>query len=761
MAGMQWYRHRWQVAARGLDRVQRAYRQLEQRIETAPSAWFAFDAKPCCSRSLADLLGGDAAIDDFDAVCRCFSENSGRRLSEAGQRLRESGEAFTLVLSLPEDGRWVQAHGVSGPEGPVIWFSDISERETARRSAEARNAVLEDLVERLPAPLWRRDASLRVVDCNAAYARAVGRTRQEVRADEAELLGSGLGEAGRRLAERARDSGQTCRETHHLVAEGARRFMDLTEIPLRDGTLVGLALDRTREEEVEGELSRHIAAHADVLENLGTAIVIYGPDLRVKFYNGAYVELWGLEETLLDGEPHLNDVIEALRERRRLPEQTDFPAYKRECQLRMRNLLDAEEELMHRPDGSTLKITMAPHPFGGVLMTYEDVTDRLTLERNFNTLIEVQRETIDNLYEAVAVFGADGRLALSNQAFSEMWQLPLDRLGDRPHVRQVLEYGRRFFDIDESDWPALQETIVARATEPGARSGRMVRSDGKELDWAQVPLPDGQSLFIYLDVTDSLRVERALRERAEALETADRLKSEFIANISYELRTPLNAIVGFAEILENEFFGKLNTRQGEYARAIVDSSQRLIGLINDILDLATIEAGYLELEQGETDVRTLLTDLQTIAHERARNRGIELAVDCDDGDCTLICDSRRLKQALFNLLSNAFNFTPEGGKVVLSARQDGDNVRLSVNDTGMGIPHEEQEHVFHKFVRGHPRKSGAGLGLSLVKSLVELHGGRVELESAPDHGTRVTCILPRIPRETHLPGDPPAATAER
>jgi signal transduction histidine kinase len=303
--------------------------------------------------------------------------------------------------------------------------------------------------------------------------------------------------------------------------------------------------------------------------------------------------------------------------------------------------------------------------------------------------------------------------------------------------------------------------MVARATEPQARSGRMVRSDDKELDWAQVPLPDGQSLFIYLDVTDSLRVERALRERAEALETADRLKSEFIANISYELRTPLNAIIGFAEILENEFFGALNSRQSEYARAIVESSQRLIGLINDILDLATIEAGYLELEQGETDVRALLGDLQTIAHERARSRGIDLVVDCAADAGTMVCDSRRLKQALFNLLSNAFNFTPDGGRVTLAAATEGDTVRLSVTDTGMGIPREEQAHIFHKFVRGHPRRSGAGLGLSLVKSLVELHGGRVEMDSTPGKGTRVTCLLPREPQEARLPDDPPAAAASR
>ena len=139
---------------------------------------------------------------------------------------------------------------------------------------------------------------------------------------------------------------------------------------------------------------------------------------------------------------------------------------------------------------------------------------------------------------------------------------------------------------------------MARATEPEPRSGRRGRVDGSVIDWALVPLPDGASLFTFQDVTDSIRVERALRDRAEAMETADRLKSEFIANISYELRTPLTAIVGFAEILENQFFGELNERQLEYSRGIVQSSVQLTTLINDILDLASIEAGHLELEIG-------------------------------------------------------------------------------------------------------------------------------------------------------------------
>ena len=237
-----------------------------------------------------------------------------------------------------------------------------------------------------------------------------------------------------------------------------------------------------------------------------------------------------------------------------------------------------------------------------------------------------------------------------------------------------------------------------------------------------------------------------MRERNEALETMDRLKSEFIANVSYELRTPLNAVIGFAEILGNRYFGDLNPRQLEYSRGILDSAQQLLVLINDILDLATIEAGYMALETEEIDVSAIVEAVATLTRERARSQELTLIARCPPDIGKIEGDERRLKQALFNLVSNAVKFTPAGGRVTIAAERSKGEVALIVEDTGIGIPAADHSRVFGKFERGdqRARHSGAGLGLSLVKSLIELHGGSVTLESAPGKGTRVTCRLPAM-----------------
>ena len=742
------------AAARTGARAQAA----EAILDAAPAGCFTFahvDGGARCSASLKQSLGlADGSARDFTALLKRFESGDATRLATATQGLRDRGQPFSMtVLHRDKDRRFLVdgkrvAIGAQGVTAEVLWFHDITAQHAAVAEAEAERDGFGDLLDALPDPVWSRGPDLRLAYCNTAYAEAVGRDRAAVLAEGIELPGTALAEASRALARRARAGGETASENQHVVMAGERRLLSLAERPLGPGRSAGYARDLTPVEDLEGILSRHIDAHAEVLESLASGIAIFGPDLCLKFYNQAYMRLLELDEAVLGTEPHLGDILEALRESRRLPEQQDFPAYKQEWIRRFSTLIEPVEELIHMPDGSTLRMTVAPHPFGGVLFSFEDVTDRLALESSYNTLIAVQRETLDNLHEGVAVYGGDGRLKLFNPAFTRIWRLDEEFLAGEPHVREVVPLTRDFFDVSDEDWPEVMDQICVSYTEGEASSGRHERADGSVLKTAQVPLPDGACLITHIDVTDSIRVERALRERNEALETTDRLKSEFIANVSYELRTPLNAIVGFAEILENQFFGELNDRQLEYSRAIVESSQRLLTLINDILDLATIEAGYLRLDLAPVSVRAMLDSIQTLGHERARNKGIAFTVDCPHDIGELTVDERRIKQALFNLVSNAFKFTPEGGRVTVGARREDGEVLMSVVDTGIGIPEEEHDRVFGRFERGgnQGRQSGAGLGLSLVKSLIELHGGWVELESGPDRGTRVTCRLPVEPR---------------
>ena len=510
------------------------------------------------------------------------------------------------------------------------------------------------------------------------------------------------------------------------------------------------------------ELGRHIAGHADVLEKLGTAIVIYGPDTRVLFANSAFSRLWGLEEDWVASAPTHGALLEELRSRHRLPEQANFQLYKKERLALYTSLIEPREELAYLPDERVLRMVIYPHPLGGLLYTVEDVTDRLTLERSYNTLIAVQRETLDNLHAAVAVFGADGRLKLHNNAFARMWQLLPNFLATEPRAIDIVEAVKDQMP-HQGDWEDYKKLLASRATDHVARVGVFRRSDNSVLDYNSVPLPDGATMFSYLDVTDSANVEMALRERNEALEAADHLKSEFITNVSYELRTPLNTIIGFTEILANQYFGAMNDRQTEYTGGILESSRQLLALIDDILDLALIEAGRLSLDLKPVNIHSVLFSVFTLTRDRARKQGATLTLDCPAAIGVVMADERRLRQALFNLASNAMKYMVGEGEIVLGARWNEGELVLSVADSGSGISPEDQARVFEKFERGSNanRISGLGIGLSLVKSFIELHGGRIELISMPGQGTTVACRLPAqaVPQIVQSPPAEPATSA--
>lgn len=753
------------------DETQGALESLYAALAGAGAALFVWsrpDGRHGHSPGLAPLLGaGNDGPIDFTALRERLEPDSSRNLNAAVARLRETGKQFHLSI-VGKDGTPLRAQGfrlgagtdANGADGrttepqatdnpapclDVLWLQRDEETAAIAARLESERRRLQQMLDSMPIPVWARNGDLSIVDCNATYARAVeAKSSKQVVTDGIEFAGSVISEAGKGLARHAIETGTPQSEMHHIVVDGSRRLFDLTEVPLGEGAVAGFAIDVTGVEEAESELARHVASHAEVLENLATAIAIYGPDRRLKFFNSAYVRLWQLEESWLHAGPHFEEVLEAQRDRRLLPETADFPAFKRERVEFFTLLLEPHEELVHLPDGRTLRMIISPHPMGGLMFTFEDVTDRLALERSYNTLIDVQRETLDNLAEAVAVFGGDGRLKLFTPTLERMWRLQPEFLAAEPHMAEILDRLRYLFRYGE-DWDSFKATVLGRLARRVLRRGRIERTDDKVLDYGMLPLPDGGVLVTSIDITDSTRVSRALRERNEALEAADRLKSEFIANVSYELRTPLNTIMGFVEILGHEYYGLLNERQKEYTQGILESSEELLSLINDILDLAMIEAGSMTLDLDRVAIRALLDSVVQLTAERAKQKGLVLTLDCPDDIGMLEMDERRIRHALLNLVGNAAEFTPAGGTITVSAERLDSEVALSVTDSGVGIPEAEQPLIFDLFVRGkRPRggSRGAGLGLSLVRSFVDLHGGRVDIESKPDEGTRVTCYLP-------------------
>ena len=698
-------------------------------LATAPDGlflWVVANNSEACSRRLAVLLGlRDGVRSNFRSVMECFTGDDATVLMGASHKLRSEGAPFECVVTTKDGARRLLVVGVRAGSGgvtageadqslaDVLWMRDVSDLAPP---AEGASISAREIIEAMPLPAWLRGGKLGVQAINNA-ARVLGAL-----------------EAGRPLAERAHSDNKTVKERHLVSTEdGAPHLLDITEVPLPGGGTLGIAQDMTHAEETESSFNRHIQAQNQVLETLATAISIYSADQKLSFFNSAFAKLWELSPSWLEDEPTYTDVLERLREQRRLPEVADFKAFKAEQTGLFGRLDGPVETMMHLPDGATLRSVAAPHPLGGLVFVYEDVTDHLDLERNYKTLSAVQRETLDNLYEGVAVFGVDGQVKLMNPSFERIWALPPKTDGTPLRMSGFIKHISALIQRDDGDGEFDTIHLAAKLMSRDSDRGRVRLTNGGVLEYAKVPLPDGAVLLSYLDVTDSARVETALLERAHAMAEANVLKSEFMAGVSHEIRTPLNAIVGFASILTDSYFGDLNSRQSEYSRGILESAEELISIIDNMLDLASVEAGLMTLELDTVDVNRLLVTAMNLVRERAKRKEVEIEFDSPADIGWVVADGKRLKQVLFTLLSSAVSNTPPGGQVLMTARREGGDVVFRVTDGGTGLKEDQ-----------------VPPGLALIARFIELHNGEVELTNRPGRGTTVACHLPVESNEDSL-----------
>ena len=666
-----------------------------------------------------------------------------RRMEQAVERLRRDGRSFVMTLTT-RAGKPVEAEGRAVGGRAVLRLRDVGgiERELIETGLRQDRLVadvttMKTLLDALPAPVWARDERGELIFANAAYARAVDA------ADSADVVARGLElfdrPARTRIAE-ARDAGHAFTARLPAIAAGTRRVFDVVDAPSGAGS-AGMAIDRTEAEAMRAELARMIEAHRRVLDQLATGVAIFNADRKLTFYNTAFRALFDLAPAFLDQAPTDASVLETLRSGDKLPEEQDFRHWRQHLHEAYR-AVEPKEHMWHLPDGRTLRVVTTPNPEGGVTYLYDDVTAELDLSRRYEALIKVQSETLDHLAEAVAVFGSDGRVRLHNPAFQRMWKLAGSVLDQHPHVEAVTAWCQVLHD-DTAVWRSLRTAVTAiEGREPIA--ARIERRDGTVIDLTTMPLPDGATLVTFQDVTDTVNVERALRERNEALEQADSIKIDFVHHVSYELRSPLTNIIGFANLLGDAAFGPLTAKQREYLGYITTSTNALLAIINNILDLATIDAGAMALNLSDVDIRASMEAAAEGVQDRLVKDNLRLELRVAPGIGHFTADEIRLRQILFNLLSNAVGFSPPGETITLSATREPNAVKFSVTDRGPGIPPEAQDKVFDWFEtdsRGSQHR-GPGLGLSLVRSFVELHGGAVTIDSVLGKGTTVTCSFP-------------------
>jgi signal transduction histidine kinase len=725
-----------------LQRSEALLHLKDQRIV----AWAGSAKKPDLIGALPGSSGAPEERSAFLAFGRWLSPRSATRLENAIAGLREASSPFDLVVET-QNGTLLETRGRRPGNQAIVRFTSLSEAqaEHARLKLEHQQLLADHetfmgLIEALPMPLWLRAPEGKLKWVNRAYAGAV----------EAPDPAAAIREGREMLGTQAREAMHLSHLAHPVFSQtlsavvgGDRRLFAVTEYAGKAGS-AGLAADRSEIEAVRAEYEHTLRSHSDTLDQLTTAVAIFDAGEKLRFYNQAFQKLWNLDASFLNSAPDNAFVLDRLRADGKLAEQPEWRRWK-ETILAAYRSVESSEHWWHLPDGRTIRVVANPQPKGGVTWIFENLTERIDLESRYNTAIRVQGETLDNLAEGVAVFGPDGRVRLSNPAFSRLWGLPDDFVTQKTHISEIR--ARCEGMAEKSPWGDFIAVTTGFDDERRDRQGQAELLNGTILSYAVIHLPNGQVMMTFVDVTDTVNVERALKEKNEALEKADQLKNDFVQHVNYELRSPLTNIIGFTELLAQGSTGPLNARQRDYVDHISSSSSVLLTIVNDILDLATVDAGVMELDIAEVPVRRVVEDAAELIRERLREHAIKLKIDTDAAPASFHADGSRVRQILFNLLANAANYAPEKSTIALSCRKEGDAVVFSVHDDGPGIAAEIVDNIFRRF-EPRPnggRRRGAGLGLSIVKSFVELHNGAVEIDSRPGRGTTVTCRFPLVP----------------
>jgi signal transduction histidine kinase len=667
----------------------------------------------------AQLLGRAGAVSLID-LSEALLPTELPRFGPLVERLRGQGERFNIHIRLA-DRRILQIDGRPSGARTVLWMTDVTRAASevnrlsaALTEAETERDATQDIMDHAPIAMWRRDATGMLVWANKPYLAAV-----EAQNLEAARTVEGMDGPNAPLPE----AGKPTRERRAIVVAGARRAVDIVRVALA-GQTFAYAQDVTDLAEAELVLRRHIEAHAETLDRLATPVAIFGPDKRLEFYNRAFSQLWRLPEDWLASKPQDGEILEALRERRRLPEQADWRAFKRQRLALYTQTIAPREELWHLPDGTTLKITGHPHPFGGLLYVYEDVSERLKLESSYNTLIGVQRQTLDHLFEGVAVFGSDARLKLFNPAYARIWHLDPDMLAGEPHVDAIADQCRSRFQA-QSLWNDFRRRLVDIVSGRNASSGRIEWPDGAVVDYAGVPLPDGGTLLSYLDVSDTIEVERALRDRNDALEAADRMKSNFIANISAQLRGPMERILTIAAT------GDANV---DALAQIEESAHNLATLLDDILELADLDTAGTTLDRQDVEIAHLFADAAVSIAARAQEMGLRAEIGPYDHLGKAWLDPRRVRQILVHIAAHLMRIALPGATLRVSVALVPEGITFAV---GLVTGHSDGSDIIVSADQGR----SDGVDLALVERLVALHAGLVEFAGEPEGGPRIQFTL--------------------
>lgn len=470
-----------------------------------------------CSRRLAVILGLEKGVQStFEDVLKHFYKDDVKKINKYVGLLKEEGVAFEDHFLQKTANRYIRLEGVriNGTDGNIycdmIWFRDVSfatnrikSLEEAKTAGEKKLLVLQDLLDNLPFAVWLRDHLLNIVYCNKKFAEFIpDKSKEEIMTEHLEITGTNGESISKTLAARVHNTNRLGKTPAGVVVKGQRIAMEAFEIPfyaeqnLEKTYSAGCLININELDQLRRNLKRHQDAQLEILGTLGTAFAVFDQNMVLNFYNQSFIKLWQLDTSWLSEKPNYTAFLDTVREKRLLPEVPDYKAFKQNELKAFTQIIGPVNDLMHLPNGKTLRRMRAPYPMGGIVFAYEDISDRLAATSAYNALMSVQNEILTGMFDAVLIFGANGRLSFFNDAYVRLWNADKNFLAGEPSFDDVLDSQSRFLAQDE-DWENLKKGIKDNILNMTSKTMIMQRLHAENLKLGVTHLSDGSLMIVF------------------------------------------------------------------------------------------------------------------------------------------------------------------------------------------------------------------------------------------------------------------------
>ncbi|MBQ3944063.1 MAG: PAS-domain containing protein [Alphaproteobacteria bacterium] len=695
------------------------------------------------SDKLRIMLSVNQNIVDAYSFVKSMQKVFGTFLNTAVEKIELGRTEYSASVALSEAKEYTLNLKFYAEKETYVFTVQETEKndDTHQKSASKIDASeLDKILDFLPVYVWQKNRNLQVTYCNEAYAKALEASKDYVIANNVKLIS-----ASRRgvYVDQSLYSTKPKKNTEHVVINGSRRLLSIEETPFtKDGKSTGVAIDITDKEEIETNFRNYQKHTEEVFNNISVPVAIFDANTILVFANQAIIRMFSVAEVDIYKNYKFADIMNYLLTRGSIIASEDILKYKAKAKELFQEVIEPHCTTIHLTNGNVLSVTITPNHSGGLVFVFEDITDKVQLERKVNSVSSIYRKTLDAFSEGAIILESDSKIKIANKVALDLWR----REKIEAYIGDFFQNSSQLLTAD-SKIQLMGTSLLAMISERVAFSKQLQFLSGETIRCEYMPLPDGLGIMRFVNISDTVNLTKTIEEKKVITEQIDRLKSNLISNISHEMHASIQTIAGFADILCNKYFGELSGQQMEYCYGISNAIKNLSDTIDAVIELANMEAGQMKLSYADARLLKIIQTAISLVNDVAKKQNISISTNFEDPEFDVYLDEKSITKALFYLINHSMQELSSGNKIniLVTINNDQGDFEIAIKDDGTLLPADELENIQQGLAdnsKYNYLEHSLDFGLALANNIVRLHKGALDVQSDEASGNVVICKLP-------------------